>query len=83
MARLVAIFGNPVSDVYVESGAQRVDFAGSDLSGAVFVGTDLRGASLLGAVGYAFDPSENRVRGLRVEASAAAGLLAGMGLVVE
>ena len=49
----------------------------------MFVGTDLRGASLLGAVGYAFDPSENRVRGLRVEASGAAGLLAAMGLVVE
>ena len=63
--------------------AQRVDFGGSDLSGAVFVGTDLRGASLVGAVGYAFDPSENRVGGLRVEASGAAGLLAAMGLVVE
>ena len=63
--------------------AQRVDFAGSDLSRAVFVGTDLREASLLGAVGYAFDPSENRVRGLRVEAAGAAGLLAAMGLVVE
>ena len=63
--------------------AQRVDFAGSDLSGAVFVGTDLRGASLVGALGYAFDPSENRVRGLRVEAAGASGLLAAMGLVVE
>ena len=63
--------------------AQRVDFGESDLSGAVFVATDLRGASLVGAVGYAFDPSENRVRGLRVEASGAAGLLAAMGLVVE
>lgn len=62
---------------------QRVDFAGSDLSGAVFVGTDLRGASLVGALGYAFDPSENRVRGLRVEAAGASGLLAAMGLVVE
>ena len=63
--------------------AQRVDFGGSDLGGAVFVRTDLRGASLVGASGYAFDPSENRVRGLRVEAAWAAGLLAAMGLVVE
>ena len=64
--------------------AQRVDFGGSaTCRGAVFVGTDLRGASLVGAVGYAFDPSENRVRGLRVEAAGAAGLLAAMGLVVE
>jgi fluoroquinolone resistance protein len=62
---------------------QRVDFGGSDLSGAVFAGTDLRGASLVGAVAYVFNPSENRVRGLRVEAAGAAGLLAAMGLVVE
>lgn len=63
--------------------AQRVDFSGSDLSGAVFVGTDLRGASLLGASGYVFDPSQNRVRGLRVDAFGAAGLLVAMGVVVE
>ena len=62
---------------------QRVDFAGSDLGAAVFVGTDLRGASLVGATGYGFDPSQNRVRGLRVEATAATGLLSAMGLVVE
>ena len=63
--------------------AQRVSFSGSDLGGAVFVGTDLRGASLVGAVGYTLDPSQNRVRGLRVESVGAAGLLAAMGLVVE
>ncbi|MEO7422792.1 MAG: pentapeptide repeat-containing protein [Ornithinibacter sp.] len=63
--------------------AARVEFAESDLSGAVFVATDLRGASLLGSAGYAFDPSENRVRGLRVDAAAAGGLLGAMGLVVE
>ena len=63
--------------------AQRVDFAGSDLGGAVFAGTDLRGACLLGASGYAFDPSQNRVRGLRVDATATTALLTAMGLVVE
>jgi uncharacterized protein YjbI with pentapeptide repeats len=63
--------------------AQRVDFGGSLLGGAVFVSTDLREASLLGATGYALDPSENRVRGLRVDAVGAAGLLVGMGVVVE
>lgn len=63
--------------------AQQVDFGGSDLGGAVFVGTDLRGASLRGASGYAFDPSQNRVRGLRVDAPEASGLLVAMGIVVE
>jgi fluoroquinolone resistance protein len=63
--------------------AQRVDFGGSDLGAAVFVGTDLRGASLIGATGYGFDPSQNRVRGLRVDATATTGLLTAMGLVVE
>ncbi len=62
---------------------RRVDFGGSELTGAVFVGTDLREASLVDAVGYAFDPSQNRVQGLRVEALGAAGLLAAMGVVVE
>ena len=60
-----------------------MDLGGSGLAGAVFVGTDLRAASLLGATGYVFDPSENRVRGLRVDAFGAAGLLVAMGVVVE
>ncbi|HSF99453.1 MAG TPA: pentapeptide repeat-containing protein, partial [Ornithinibacter sp.] len=63
--------------------ARRVDLGGSDLDGAVFVGTDLRGASLLGATGCRFDPSQNRVRGLRVDATATRGLLSAMGVVVE
>ncbi len=63
--------------------AQGVDLGGCGLAGAVFVGTDLRAASLLGATGYVFDPSENRVRGLRVDAFGAAGLLVAMGVVVE
>ncbi len=63
--------------------ASAVEFTGSDLSGAVFVATDLRGASLVDAAGYAFDPSENRVRGLRVDAFAAGTLLTAMGIVVE
>ena len=62
---------------------RRVDLAGSVLAGAGFVGTDLREASLLGASGYAFDPSENRVRGLRVDTFGAAGLLEAMGVVVD
>lgn len=63
--------------------AQRVDFSGSDLAGAVFVDTDLRGATLVGAHGYAFDPAQNRVLDLRVEAASAVGLLGAMGMVVE
>ena len=60
-----------------------VDFAASDLAGAVFVDTDLRGASLVGASGYAFDPSRSRVRGLRVDEAGATGLLRAMGVLVE
>ena len=60
-----------------------VDFAGSDLAGAVFVGTDLRGAGLVGATGYAFDPAQNRVQGMKVGDSGAAGLLLAMGMLVE
>ena len=59
--------------------AQGVDLGGSGLAGAVFVGTDLRAASLLGATGYVFDPSENRVRGLRLDASRGDGAARGDG----
>lgn len=63
--------------------AARVEFTGSDLTTALFVATDLRGADLVGASNYAFDPSENTVRGLRVDAASASGLLTSMGLVLE
>ena len=62
--------------------AAGVEFTGCDLWGAVFVGTDLRGASLVDASGYAFDPAQNRVAGLRVDAASAGGLLTAMGIVV-
>ncbi len=54
-----------------------------DLTGATVTGTDLRDASLVGSFGYAFDPAENRVRGLRVDAPGAGGILRAIGLVVE
>ncbi|GAA4402198.1 pentapeptide repeat-containing protein [Fodinibacter luteus] len=63
--------------------ARDVDFGDCELGGAVFAGTDLRGASLLGATGYVLDPTDNRVRGLRVDAFGAAGLLVALGVVVE
>ena len=62
---------------------RRADLAGSDLSAATFAGTDLREANLVGATGYVVDPGENRVRGMRVDALAAGGILRALGLVVE
>ncbi|PKW28362.1 pentapeptide repeat-containing protein [Phycicoccus duodecadis] len=62
---------------------RRADLGGCDFGGAAFAGTDLREAVLVGAEGYDLDPVENRVRGMRVDAGAAAGILRAMGLVVE
>jgi fluoroquinolone resistance protein len=59
------------------------DLGGCDLSAATFAGTDLREASLVGASGYVVDPAENRVRGMRVDAAGAGGVLRALGLVVE
>ncbi len=62
---------------------RKAELPGCDLMGATFAGTDLREADLVGATGYSIDPGENRVRGLRVDAMAAGGILRAMGLVVE
>ncbi|HMM94548.1 pentapeptide repeat-containing protein [Phycicoccus sp.] len=62
---------------------RRALLTGCDLGGATFAGTDLREADLVGATGYVVDPAENRVRGMRVDAVAAGGILRAMGLVVE
>ncbi|QKE84931.1 pentapeptide repeat-containing protein [Arthrobacter sp. NEB 688] len=62
---------------------RRATFAGCDLGGATVAGTDLREADLVGASGYLLDPTANRVRGMRVDAVAAGGILRALGLVVE
>ncbi len=62
---------------------QGAELTGCDLTAATVAGTDLRQASLVGSYGYAFDPAENRVQGLRLDAAAAGGILRAMGLVVE
>ncbi len=55
----------------------------SDLAGTLFKGCDLRGADLRTARNYAIVASDNRVEGLHVALPDAAGLLAGMGVVLE
>jgi fluoroquinolone resistance protein len=60
-----------------------VVFAGSDLTRARFGRTRLTGADLRGATGYAFDPRENEVRGLRVALPDAAELLRALEITVE
>lgn len=62
---------------------QRAELTGCDLTAATITGTDLRAATLAGSSGYAFDPAENRVAGLTVDAAAAGGILRTIGLVVE
>jgi uncharacterized protein YjbI with pentapeptide repeats len=62
---------------------RRAVLAGCDLSAATFDGTDLREADLVGAYGYVVDPAENRVRGMRVDAVAAGGILRAMGILVD
>ncbi|MGG5257323.1 pentapeptide repeat-containing protein [Phycicoccus avicenniae] len=62
---------------------RKADLTGCDLGAATFAGTDLREADLRGAAGYVVDPSENRVRGMRVDALAAGGILRALGIVVE
>ena len=61
----------------------RASFAGCDLGGTRFSDCDLRGTSFVGAVNYCFDPRDNRVQGLRLEAAAAGGVLTAQGMDCE
>ncbi|HET7763401.1 MAG TPA: pentapeptide repeat-containing protein [Phycicoccus sp.] len=62
---------------------RRAELTGCDLTAATFAGTDLREASLVGSSGYVLDPADNRVRGLRIDAAGAGGVLRALGVVVE
>lgn len=61
----------------------KADFSRSRLNGALFRGADLREANLLGAEGYAIDPTATKVRGLRCRFPEALSLLAALGIRVE
>ena len=62
---------------------RRAELTGCDLTAATFAGTDLREASLVGSSGYVLDPADNRLRGLRIDAAGAGGVLRALGVVVE
>jgi uncharacterized protein YjbI with pentapeptide repeats len=79
--------------VFRDCSAREVDLVGADLGEATFAGTNLErarfgetrlvDASLAGATGYALDPRENEVQGLKVGLPDGAELLRVFGIVVE
>jgi uncharacterized protein YjbI with pentapeptide repeats len=79
--------------VFRDCSAREVDLVGADLADADFAGTNLErarfgetrltGASLVGATGYALDPRENEVHGLRVGLPDGAELLRVFGIAIE
>ncbi len=68
---------------FAETTLRRARLEHCDLSGARFARTDLREASLVGSTGWLIDPRENRVSGLRVDASGVEGLVLPLGVTVE
>lgn len=62
---------------------RQVRFDGVDLRATRFRGCDLREADLRRARGYAFDPTENRVRGLRVAVPDGLVFLRALGIELE
>lgn len=67
---------------FAEADCREVEFVDCDLSGARFSGADLRGALVTRSRGLSLDPREARTVGLRVDASAAVGLVAAMGIEI-
>lgn len=59
------------------------ELSGCELQGARFSDCDLRTAAVLQCTGFALDPRQNKVDGLRVSATEAAQLLAVFGIDVE
>lgn len=71
-----------------ETDFSETDLSGSDFSGVKFdsvrfSGVDLRNADFRGASGYVIDPIKNKVKGLKCGIHGGAGILAGLGVVVE
>jgi uncharacterized protein YjbI with pentapeptide repeats len=68
--------------VFAEADLSGADLRDADLTGAHFARTKLTKADLRGARGYAIDPRENDVAGLRVSMPDAVALLAALGVDV-
>lgn len=87
-------FGLPLQEIQIEDCiAHEADFAEADLTNADLRGTDflkarfhdtnLSRADLRGSLNYEIDPLANGVKGAKVTAAEAIGMLRGLGVIVE
>lgn len=78
---------------FTDCSLKEADFSNTDLSLAIFKNCDLSGATFVESIlektdfrtsrNYAFDPSENRIKGTKVSQAALAGLLGKFDLSIE
>jgi fluoroquinolone resistance protein len=68
---------------FVDTDLSAANFSDTDLTGATFQGCTFAKADFTKAVGFAFDPQANRVKGARVSVDAAIAFVQSFGVAVE